>query len=99
MGGVISCCCKNIITLDTRVHSSTIIFYLICFAYFLYSNSYIYITMQCMNYNSKLAIDTDSCSRRKLVLSAEEQIDIEFNSFEIPPFSSADKNVFIGTLE
>jgi hypothetical protein len=52
-----------------------------------------------MNYNSKLAIDTDSCSRRKLVLSAEEQIDIEFNSFEIPPFSSADKNVFIGTLE
>jgi len=47
-----------------------------------------------MHYNSKLAIDTDSCSRRKLVLSAEEQIDIEFNSFELPPFSSADKNVW-----
>ena len=31
------------------------------------------------------------------LLSAEEQINIEFNSFELPPLSSADKNVFIGT--
>ena len=49
--------------------------------------------MQYIDYNTYI------CLLRKLVSSTEVLTAIEFNSFELPPFSNADKNVFIETLE